>query len=56
MSDIQESFFLLTQAVKIQLIEALRFGYRAASEGKDVETAIALYSATRAIFTETEQG
>lgn len=53
---LSESFFLLTNAVRIQLIEAVRFGHKAAREGKDIETAIAQYSATRAIFTETEQG
>jgi hypothetical protein len=51
-----ESFFLLTQLVKIELLNAVRYGHQAAREGKDIEAAIAQYSKTRVIFTETEEG
>ncbi len=53
---IQESFFGLGNAVKIQLLEAVRYGHVAASQGKSVEWAVAHYAATRAIFTEIEKG
>jgi hypothetical protein len=56
MSEWHESFFLLQQSIKTQLIEALRAGHAAGSAGIPVEEAIKSYSATRAIFTETEQG
>lgn len=52
---LQETFFELTSAVKIQLVEAVRFGHQAARDGFTVADAIRLYSSTRAIFTETEK-
>lgn len=56
MSEWHESFFLLQQSIKTQLIEALRAGHAAGAAGTPVEEAIKRYCATRAIFTETEQG